>query len=328
MKQLKGTHHITLITSSAEQIYHFFTNIMEMRLVKKTINQDDIETYHLFFADDRGNPGTDVTFFDFKGASKAIRGRNEIRKTAFRVADDKALDYWLKRFTHYKIKHTGIETLFGKKVIYFEDFDEQQYVLISDQDNKGVKTGTAWLKGPVPNEFGITGLGPAFLYVNDLERIYDALTKGLFMRKSLVEGDFTLYEMGEGGNGGSVVVVYSNEPFVSYQGYGGVHHLAFRVDNKEDLANWEEHFNKLRAPNSGYVDRFYFESLYVRLYPNVLFELATDEPGFIDDEESYEILGETLALPPKFRNKRAYVEKIVRPINTVRSTKKFEKEYF
>lgn len=328
MKQLKGTHHVTLITSSAEEIYHFFTYIMGMRLVKKTVNQDDISTYHLFFADDRGNPGTDVTFFDFKGASKAIRGRNEIRKTSFRVNNDLALEYWVKRFDHYSVKHSGIDTLFGKKVIYFEDFDEQQYVLFSDENDQGVKTGTPWLKGPVPNEFGITGLGPAFIYANDLNRIDEALTKGLLMKKVKTDGDLNLYEMGEGGNGGSVIVVYSNEPFVSYQGYGGIHHLAFRVDNKEDLANWEEHFNKLKAPNSGYVDRFYFESLYVRLYPNILFELATDEPGFIDDEESYEILGETLALPPRFRDQRRYVENAVKHIDTVRSTKTFEKEYF
>lgn len=328
MKQLKGTHHVTLITSSAEKIYHFFTYIMGMRLVKKTVNQDDISTYHLFFADDRGNPGTDVTFFDFKGISKAIRGRNEIRKTSFRVKNDEALEYWVKRFDHYNVKHSGIKSLFANKVIYFEDFDEQQYVLFSDQNDQGVKSGTAWIKGPVPNEFGITGLGPAFIYVNDLTRIDEALTKGLFMRKTKTEDKMTLYEMGKGGNGGSVIVVYSNEPFVSYQGYGGIHHLAFRVDNKADLSNWEAHFNNLKAPNSGYVDRFYFESLYVRLYPNILFELATDEPGFIDDEESYEILGETLALPPRFRNQRLYVEKAVREIDTVRSTKTFKKEYF
>ncbi len=328
MKQLKGTHHITLITSSAEEIYHFFTYIMGMRLVKKTINQDDINTYHLFFADDLGSPGTDVTFFDFKGISKQVRGRNEIRKTSFRVPNDEALSYFVKRFDHYDVKHSGVEELFGKKVVYFEDFDNQQYALFSDQNDKGVKSGTAWLNGPVPNEFGITGLGPAFLYVNDLKRIDDALTKGLLMTKSQEQKEYILYEMGEGGNGGSVIVVYSNEPYLALQGFGGIHHLAFRVDNKDDLTSWENHFNNLRAPNSGYVDRFYFESLYVRLYPNILFELATDEPGFIDDEESYENLGETLALPPKFRNKRSYVESVVRHIDTTRSNKTFKKEYF
>lgn len=328
MKQLKGVHHVTLMTSSAEKIYEFFTNILSMRLVKKTVNQDDINTYHLFFADDRGNPGTDVTFFDFKGINKVIRGADELRVTSFRVKDDLSLEYYLKRFKHYNVKHEEIKEVFGKKVIYFEDFDSQQYALISDQNNNGVKSGKPWLKGPVPEEFGITGLGPVFIYVSDIEAFDRTLVNYLFMRKTKIEDNKTLYEMGEGGNGASVIVVKSDDNYRSVQGYGGIHHLAFRVETKDDLLIWEKHFKERRAPNSGYVDRFYFESLYVRIYPNILFELATDGPGFIDDEEDYETLGEILALPPKFRDKREMVEKIVRPIDTVRSNKTFKKEYF
>ena len=133
LKQLKGIHHVTAITSSAKDIYKFYTNILGLRLVKKNVNQDDLKTYHLFFADDRGNPGTDMTFFDFKGISQAVHGNNEISETGFRVPNDKALEYWLKRLNHYNVTNEGISTLFGKNILRFRDFDDQRYVIFSDE---------------------------------------------------------------------------------------------------------------------------------------------------------------------------------------------------
>lgn len=325
--ELKGMHHVTAITSSAVKIYEFYTNILGLRLVKKTVNQDDINTYHLFFADDLGSPGTDVTFFDFKGISKAVHGTNEISRIGLRVKNDEALKYWVKRFNHYNIENSGIKELFGKKVLEFNDFDGQQYTIFSDELDNGVKPGIPWQKGPVPNEFGIYGLGPAFINVSRLDSMDFILTKVFLMKKTKTEDKYNLYEMGEGGNGGSIIIVEDLRKIQSYQGYGAIHHIAFRVPTKDDLNKWIKHLNGLGAPNSGYVDRFYFESVYTRLYPNILFEIATDEPGFIDDEESYEILGEKLALPPKYRNLRDYVESIVKPIDTVRSNKTIKKEY-
>ena len=327
MEKLLGLHHVTAITSSAEAIYDFYTNILGLRLVKKTVNQDDINTYHLFFADDKGSPGTDITFFDFQGIPKKVQGVNEISRTGFRVANDAALGYWLKRFTKYNVQNEGIKELFGKKVIFFQDFDDQLYAMFSDENNKGVLSGTPWLNGPVPNEFGITGLGSIFFRINNLERMDNVLTNALFMRKVNQEGALHLYEMGEGGNGASVILEVVEGREKSYQGYGSVHHVAFRVKNEEVLNDWIKYVGKLGMSHSGFVDRFYFKSLYTRMYPGILFEFATDGPGFIDDEEDYNILGETLALPPKFRNKREYIESIVRPIDTVRSNKVFKKEY-
>lgn len=328
MKPLNGIHHVTAITSSAEKIYAFFTDILSMRLVKKTVNQDDIQTYHLFFADDRGSAGTDMTFFDFQGIQKARKGSNEISRTGFRVKDDVALEYWVKRFDNYLVKHEGIQTLFGKKTLFFRDFDDQEYVLFSDQNNQGITSGTPWLNGPVPVEFGITGLGPIFIRVNQLERMKKVLTEVMMMRETAVESSYTLFEMGEGGNGASVILDEQIGLFDAQQGYGGVHHVAFRIDDKAALDRWIERLDGFHAGHSGFVDRFYFKSLYTRLYPGILFEFATEGAGFIDDEEPYETLGEILALPPKFRDRRDYVESKVRQFDTVRSTKTFEKEYF
>ncbi len=326
MNQLKGIHHVTAITSSAEKIYGFFTDILGLRLVKKTVNQDDINTYHLFFADDRGNPGTDMTFFDFRGSAKAQKGSDEIARTGFRVASDDAIDYWKKRFDHYDISYESL-SLFNRKVLFFDDFDGQNYALFSDQDIEGVAPGLPWDKGPVPNDFAIIGLGPIFLRVRDKARINRILTEHMFMRKVDKMNTYTLYEMGEGGNGASVIIDYQPDLRRGQQGYGGVHHVAFRIKDKQELDDWIEQLDAIGAGHSGFVDRFYFKSLYTRLYPGLLFEFATEGPGFIDDEEDYETLGEKLALPPAYRGKRAYIETIVRPIDTVRSTKTFKKEY-
>ena len=327
MKSLKGIHHVTAITSDAKKIYEFFTYTLGLRLVKKTVNQDDIQTYHLFFADDKGSPGTDMTFFDFKGVSKGREGTNSISRTSFRVPSDLALDYWIKRFEMYEIKNNGIDTLFDRKVIYFEDFDGQQYALFSDQNDQGIPSGTPWKKGPVPNEFAITGLGPIFLNTSDINYMNQVLADMMFMRKTSEQDNLTLYEMGDGGNGASVIVKHTPDMSYGTQGYGSVHHVAFRIEDLDELYEWVDHLDQLGTRHSGYVDRFYFKSLYTRLHPGILFEFATEGPGFIDDEEDYETLGETLALPPRFRNQRAYVESIVKPIDTVRSDKTFKKEY-
>lgn len=329
MEVIKGIHHVTAITSSAEKIYDFFTYVLGLRLVKKTVNQDDIHTYHLFFSDGAGNAGTDMTFFDFPGIPKGSKGTDDISKTSFRVPNDAALDYWVKRFDHYDIAHEGIRELFGAKVLSFHDFDDQQYQLISDEHNTGVAAGIPWHEGPVPDEFAITGLGPIFFRVSQFDFMKDILENVLYFKEIDKNERYHLFEVGdEGGHGAQIIVEPTQFLPRAMQGYGSVHHVAFRVDDRNGIEEWVERMQDFNLPNSGYVDRFYFESTYTRIYPNILFELATDGPGFIDDEETIETLGETLALPPKFRNDRERIEKLVRPIDTVRSTKEFKKEYF
>lgn len=326
MNELKGIHHVTAITSSAEKIYEFFTYILGMRLVKKTVNQDDIQTYHLFFADDVGNAGTDMTFFDFPGIPKGTHGTNEIYKTSFRVPSDEALEYWVNRFDKYGVKHIGIKEQFGKKTLSFIDFDDQHYQLISDEFNQGVKSGIPWQKGPIPLEYAITGLGPIFIRVANIDYFKEVLEKVLLFRETAKDGSFHLFEMGEGGNGASVIVEYNPILPPAIQGYGTVHHAAFRVDDRTILEEWMKRMEGFGFPTSGLVDRYFFESLYARVAPQILFEFATDGPGFMGDEP-YETLGEKLSLPPFLEPKRDIIEKLVRPIDTVRSTKEFKKEY-
>ncbi|WHX98642.1 ring-cleaving dioxygenase [Neobacillus sp. DY30] len=325
MNHLKGIHHVTAITSSAEKNYEFFTYVLGMRLVKKTVNQDDIQTYHLFFADDTGNPGTDMTFFDFPGIPKGVHGTNEISKTSFRVPSDAALDYWVKRFDRLNVNHTGIKEQFGKKTLSFVDFDDQHYQLISDENNEGVAAGVPWQNGPIPLEYAITGLGPIFVRIANFDYFKEMMEKVLLFKEIAQEGAFHLFEVGEGGNGAQVVVEYNAVLPQAQQGFGTVHHAAFRVEDRSVLEEWDQQMRSFGFQTSGFVDRYFFGSLYSRVAPQILFEFATDGPGFMGDEP-YETLGEKLSLPPFFESKRNQIERLVRPINTVRSTIKFKKE--
>ncbi|MDQ0200189.1 ring-cleaving dioxygenase [Neobacillus ginsengisoli] len=325
MTNLKGIHHVTAITSSAEKNYEFFTYVLGMRLVKKTVNQDDIQTYHLFFADDIGSPGTDMTFFDFPGIPRGVHGTNEISKTSFRVPSDAAIEYWVKRFGRLEVKHTGIKEQFGKKTLSFVDFDDQHYQLISDENNKGIAAGTPWQKGPIPLEYAITGLGPIFVRVANFDYFKEMLEKVLLFKEIGQEESFHLFEVGEGGNGAQVVVEYNPILPQARQGFGTVHHAAFRVEDRAVLEEWIVRMENFGFQTSGFVDRYFFGSLYSRVAPKILFEFATDGPGFMGDEP-YETLGEKLSLPPFLEPKREQIEKLVRPIETVRSTKELIKE--
>jgi glyoxalase family protein len=324
---LAGIHHVTAITSSAQKIYDFFTHILGLRLVKKTVNQDDIRAYHLFFADDRGNPGTDMTFFDFGQSQKAVAGTNEIFRTSFRVKDDASLQYWLKRFAQYQIKHESIKLLLGRKYLNFYDFDGQGYAIFSDEGVPGVGAGEAWHLGPIPDEFALLGLGPIWIRVNDLPLMQQRLVDGMGMRLVGKESSLSVFEMGEGGNGATVIIDHQRLLGQAIQGYGTVHHVAFRIEDRDALEAWRLYLNTLAVANSGFVDRFYFQSLYARVYPRILFEFATEGPGFIDDEEPYETLGEKLAIPPHLRSRSELIHRLIKPLDTKRSDKVFKKEY-
>ena len=179
-----------------------------------------------------------------------------------------------------------------------------------------MKAGTPWAKGPVPTEFAIYGLGTVEITISYLEQFKSLMTSVFSFKEIAQEGNRYLMEVGEGGNGARIILVDDTKTNEARQGYGEVHHVAFRLKDRESLNVWQETFDKLGLPNSGYVDRFYFESLYVRI-GHILVELATDEPGFMEDEP-YETLGEKLSLPPFLENKRKSIEKAVKPFDTKR----------
>lgn len=313
---LLGIHHVTAMTDNAMRNYEFFTEILGMRLVKKTVNQDDIHTYHTFFADDVGSPGTDMTFFDFPNNPKGSPGTNSISRTGFRVPDDAALEYYAERFKEFDVKNDGIQEIFGKKVLPFEESDGQKYQLFSDENNEGVAPGKPWKNGPVPEDKAIYGLGPIEITVSYFEDFKKVLSEIYGMKPVLEEKAVTLFDVGEGGNGGQVIL-RNDDTTPGRQGYGQVHHVSFRVKDHDTIKQWEAKYDEIGMGHSGNVDRFYFEALYTRV-GHILIELSTDGPGFMDDEP-YETLGESLALPPFLEPKREYIEAQIRPFDTKRS---------
>lgn len=314
--ELLGIHHVTAMTDDAMRNYKFFTEVLGMRLVKKTVNQDDIQTYHTFFADDLGSPGTDMTFFDFPSNPQGTPGTNSISRTGLRVPNDAALDYYLERFKQFDVENDGIQELFDKKVLPFEESDGQKYQLFSDEKNKGVAPGTPWKNSPVPEDKAIYGLGPVEITVSYFEDFKKMLIDVYGMKPILEEENLTLFDVGEGGNGGQVIL-RNDDSTPSQQGYGQVHHVSFRVKDHDAIKQWEKKYETIGMQHSGNVDRFYFEALYTRV-GHILIELSTDGPGFMGDEP-YETLGESLALPPFLEPKRAYIEAQIRPFDTTRA---------
>lgn len=320
---VKGIHHLSAMTGNAPGNFKFYTEVLGMRLIKKTVNQDDTTAYHLFYGDERGNPGTELTFFDFPGIGQHKEGVSSISGTSLRVANDDALRYWVERFTQLGIPHTPIKEHAGRNVIYFEDPEGQKLALVSDETNAGVAGGIVWDKSPVPAEFGIIGLGPVKLTVRKPESTIAVL--GLLGFKetrrvpSLVDGqaEIIILQVGEGGSGAEVQVEPRSDLPVAGQGKGGVHHVAFRVEDKEELLAWIDLLNQVRLPNSGFVERYYFRSLYFREPNGILFELATDGPGF-DTDEPFDTLGESLALPPFLEDQRKSIEAKLKPLVTNR----------
>ena len=316
LNQPLGIHHVTAITDDAERNYKFFTEVLGMRLVKKTVNQDDIYTYHTFFADDVGSPGTDMTFFDFPNIPQGTRGTNSISRVGLRVPNDAALEYYLERFKEYGVKNEGIQDFLGRKVLPFEEADGQRLQLFSDENNEGVAPGKPWKNGPVPTDKAIYGLVPVEITVSYFDDFKNILEDVYGMKQVYEEENLALIETGEGGNGGQIILK-SDQTKQARQGYGEVHHVSFRVKDHDALKEWEARYDELGMGHSGNVDRFYFEALYTRI-GDILIELSTDGPGFMDDEP-YETLGESLALPPFLEPQRDYIESEIRPFDTSRS---------
>ncbi len=323
--QFKGIHHVSALTATAPENFNFYTKVMGMRLVKKTVNQDDTSVYHLFYGDHRGNPGTELTFFEIPRAGKFRPGTNSISATSLRVPSDAALQFWADRFKQFEVEHEEIKERAGRLTLAFEDFEGQRLILVSDEHNKGVAAGIPWDKSDIPDKFGITGLGPVKITVRRADASIQVLTNLMNFRiigqyPSDIEGmpNIIVLETGEGGSGAEIHVEERSDLPDERPGRGNVHHVAFRVDNEEELKQWIDKISEHALPNSGFVDRFYFRSLYFREPNGILYELATDGPGF-DTDEDINHLGESLALPPFLEGQRAIIEAKLKPINTTQS---------
>jgi glyoxalase family protein len=311
--QLTGIHHLTAISARPRDNLAFYTGLLGMRLVKKTVNQDDVSAYHLFYADGKANPGTDLTFFDFPAAPEQ-RGTNAISRTGLRVSGEKSLGYW-----HDRLKQAGgvtgeVVEVDGRLTLPFEDGEGQRLVLV---DDGGVGSSAPWERSPVPQEHQIRGLGPIVLTVHELSRTAFVLTEVMNMRRvrdyAAHGAQIHVFAMAEGGPAAELHVIEQRDVPPARQGAGGVHHVAFRTPDETQYHAWTQRLTELRVRNSGEIDRFYFRSLYFREPNGILFEIATDGPGFATDEPM-DTLGEKLALPPFLEPRRREIEAGLKPI--------------
>jgi glyoxalase family protein len=316
--QLHGIHHVTAVTGQVKNNLEFYTKALGLRLVKKSVNQDDVKAYHLFYADKLGTPGTDMTFFDWPQTGPNQRGTDAIVNTMFRVNGHTALEYWLDRFNSLNIKHSGIETFAEHEILRFEDPEGQHLTLVDDRN--APFQGEPWDGADIPLEHAIRGFYGVGLSIPKISQLEPILTQALGFEQvgqyaSLDNPDETVYvfAMDGGGPGKEVHVIEQPKQYGARLGAGGVHHVAFRLSNDEEQRAWTQQLAKVGLPSSGVIDRYYFKSLYFRVSNGILFELATDGPGFATDE-SLETLGERLALPPFLEPHREKIEAGLRPI--------------
>ena len=311
--QLTGIHHLTAISAKPRDNLAFYTGLLGMRLVKKTVNQDDVSAYHLFYADGKANPGTDLTFFDFRAAPER-RGTNSISRTGLRVAGEKALGYWRDRLKQAGGVTGDIVEVDGRLTLPFEDGEGQRLVLV---DDGGAGDSAPWERSPVPAEHQIRGLGPIVLTVSELSRTAFVLTEVMNMRRvrdyAAHGAQIHVFAMAEGGPAAELHVLEDKESPMAGQGAGAVHHVAFRTPDEAQYHAWTQRLSELGIRHSGEIDRFYFRSLYFREPNGILFEIATDGPGFATDEPMAS-LGEKLALPPFLEPRRAEIEAGLKPI--------------
>jgi glyoxalase family protein len=314
---LTGFHHVTAVSANIRENHRFYTQALGMRLVKRSVNQDDVSAYHLFYADAKGSPGTDLTFFDWP-VPREQRGTRSITKTCLRVNGSAAMDFWVGRLDDHDIRHGNIEERNGRLTLDFEDPEGQRLAFVDDKSQGDAPT--AWDRSPVPAECQIRGLGPVVISVPTLNPTDILLTRVLNMRQA---HDYPhpdnpatrvhVFEMGSDGAHAELHVAVQPDLRVAQQGAGGVHHVAFRTPDA-NYDEWATRLNELQVPNSGKVDRYWFLSLYLREPNGVLFEIATDGPGFAVDEDP-DTLGEKVVLPPFLEPHREAILSKLKPID-------------
>ena len=314
--ELGGLHHVTAVTADAPGNLAFYTRVLGLRLVKKTVNQDDVSAYHLFYGDKLGNPGTEVTFFDWSRIGAHVPGAGDIAAIALRVPGADALAWWERRLTESGVNHGGVVERGGRLTLDFTDPEGQRLQLVDDGEAPG---GVPWSGSPAPASSFIRGLDGVTLTVREAQPTVEVLTAvmGMQEERQYEREDHlvTVYVMAGGGPGKEVHIEERPDLRRTRVGAGGVHHVAFRTPNAAEQSAWMTRIRSAGIPTSDLVDRFYFRSLYFREPNGILFEIATDGPGFATDEDAAR-LGETLALPPFLEPRRAQIEAGLRPLKT------------
>jgi glyoxalase family protein len=299
--ELEGIHHISAITGDARRNIDFYTRVLGLRLTAKSVNQDDPTVYHLFYGDEHARPGADLTFFEYPGAKPGRPGAGMVHRIIHRVASDEALDFWADRFgdegVPFERDHAGLQ---------FADPEGLAHELIADPTDDAPLTA---VHPDVPAEVALRGFEGVRAYSANPAASAQMLESLMGAQRIGDEDRFELRGQRRGG-----WIAFDPAPAErGRQSAGVVHHVAWGTDDA-DMPNWIDLVNRAGVPNSGYVDRHYFHSLYFREPGGVLYELATEEPGFLVDGLSVAELGTKVILPPFLESRREQIEQVLTPL--------------
>jgi len=298
-----GIHHVTVIAGEAQENLDFYASVLGMRLVKKSVNQDAPDTYHLFYADADGNPGTDLTFFPWPAMGSGRLGVGLTVEVPFAIAPG-SMKYWQARFEQHRVDLGKIEMRFGETTLPFRDPHGLQLALV---ETNAARQFTAWERSPVPSEHQLRGMHAVRLWERSLQETETLLTQLLGFKSDGEEQGWHRYSVEDGGSGKIIEIRELPAEQRGMWGTGRVHHVAWRVkDTAEEMAV-RENLEEAGLHPTPQIDRFWFKSVYFREPGGVLFELATDGPGF-DRDEQKENLGEKLILPPWLEARRKEIE--------------------
>lgn len=307
-KLIKGIHHITAIAGDAQKNVDFYTGILGIRLVKKTVNFDAPDVYHFYYGDETGNPGSILTFFPFGGSSSGRHGKGMLNTTTFSVAAE-SLDYWMQRLQKFAVDFKQpVERFSGETFVYLEDMDGLGIELVFT--NKDSRPG--YFNGVIPAEHSIKGFYSAEIWLEGYERTAALLTEQ--MDHTLIEEKGNRFRFAATDAPGNYIdLICSPESLRGLSGNGTVHHIAFATANEQTQKQVREKISKRMLNPTPVLDRNYFTSIYFREPGGVLFEVATAGPGFLVDE-SKENLGEALKLPQQYEGYRSQLENALTPI--------------
>ena len=306
---LPGIHHVTAICDDAQQNIDLYTGVLGLRLVKQTVNFDMPDTYHLYYGDEQGHPGTILTFFSWPDQPKGRKGTGQVGTVSFSIPKE-SRDYWVERLTRHNVMIVGPNPHFGEKVLSIFTPDGLTLELVAHQE---ADKFSGWKDGPIPAEHAIRGLHSVTLMETNLERTSAMLTEVLGFKFVGVEGNRSRFKLGDDGIATLVDVLTLPELTRGNIAVGSVHHVAWRTPGEEQQLAWREKLEKSGLSVTPVLDRQYFHSIYFREPGGILFEIATDPPGFAIDEP-VEQLGTHLKLPPWLESERPMLEQTLRPI--------------
>ena len=302
-----GIHHVTAISGPARRNVEFYTRTLGLRLVKKTVNFDDPGTYHLYYGDEAGQPGTILTFFPWEHVAPGRLGVGETQETVFRVPEG-SIGYWAHRFVEKGVAHKAIEKRFGETLLSFEDADGMRLALVGVP---GIEGEPAWSGGEVPAEHAIRGFHSVSLLLREAAPTGSILTDVFGFSEVGREGSTVRFKADGTEIGGIVDIRVAGDFLRGRQGGGSVHHIAFRAaDDAAEFAMMKRLAENHGIRTTEQRDRNYFRSLYFREPGGVLFEIATDIPGFAVDEPVAS-LGQSLKLPPQYEARRKDIEAVL-----------------